>query len=100
MTGQFVKDLPLEVFGSWQVEDYVPPPAVDGKVPRNEYGNVELYKPCMLPKGTVRLQGKFHDSLWTCLSHSPDTVVPKLFNTYWIPTRQHSTSLLHTAPTK
>ncbi|XP_069680610.1 DNA repair protein complementing XP-C cells homolog [Periplaneta americana] len=56
MSGQFVKDLPLEVFGSWQVEDYIPPPAVDGKVPRNEYGNVELYKPCMLPKGTVHLQ--------------------------------------------
>ncbi|PNF35257.1 hypothetical protein B7P43_G04796 [Cryptotermes secundus] len=53
---KFVKDLPLEVFGSWQVEDYVPPPAVDGKVPRNEYGNVELYKPCMLPRGTVHLQ--------------------------------------------
>lgn len=69
MTGQFVKDLPLEVFGFWQVEDYVPPPAVDGKVPRNEYGNVELYKPCMLPKGTVHLQRKFQYSLWSCLKH-------------------------------
>lgn len=65
MTGQFVKDLPLEVFGFWQVEDYVPPPAVNGKVPRNEYGNVELYKPCMLPKGTVHLQRKFHFSVWS-----------------------------------
>lgn len=47
---------PLEVFGPWQVEDYIPPPAVDGKVPRNAYGNVELFKPTMLPKGTVHLQ--------------------------------------------
>lgn len=46
---------PLEVFGEWQVEDYVPPVAKDGKVPRNEYGNVELFKPSMLPKGTVHL---------------------------------------------
>jgi len=52
-----ITDLPLEVFGSWQVEDYVPPPAVDGKVPRNAYGNVELFKPSMLPKGCVHLQG-------------------------------------------
>jgi hypothetical protein len=72
MTGQFVKDLPLEVFGFWQVEDYVPPPAENGKVPRNEYGNVELYKPCMLPKGTVHLQRKFQYSIWFCLNRPTD----------------------------
>ena len=51
----------VEVFGPWQVEDYVPPVAVDGVVPRNEHGNVELFKPCMLPIGTVhiRLPGAF-----------------------------------------
>lgn len=48
--GSMVKDEPLEVFGRWQTELYIPPPAVDGKVPRNEYGNVELFKPWMLPK--------------------------------------------------
>ncbi|MGH0178546.1 UNVERIFIED_CONTAM: hypothetical protein FKN15_003317 [Acipenser sinensis] len=47
-------DLPL--FGSWQTEEYQPPVAVDGKVPRNEYGNVYLFKPCMLPIGCVRMQ--------------------------------------------
>lgn len=75
MTGQFVKDLPLEVFGFWQVEDYVPPPAVNGKVPRNEYGNVELYKPCMLPKGTVHLQRKFQYCVCSSLYCSLDSVI-------------------------
>ncbi|XKL66853.1 hypothetical protein PGB90_010273 [Kerria lacca] len=46
----------LELFGLWQVEDYVPPKAENGKVPRNAFGNVELFKPSMLPKGTVYLQ--------------------------------------------
>ena len=55
MNGTVVKDQPLEVYGRWQPEIYVPPPAVDGKVPRNEYGNVELFKPWMLPKGTVHI---------------------------------------------
>ena len=50
-----IKDQPLEIFGRWQTEVYVPPPAKDGVVPRNEYGNVELFKPWMLPKGTVHL---------------------------------------------
>lgn len=45
----------LGVYGSWQVEDYQPPVASGGKVPRNEYGNVELFKPCMLPIGCVHL---------------------------------------------
>ncbi|XP_071331339.1 DNA repair protein complementing XP-C cells isoform X2 [Trachinotus anak] len=48
------KDLPL--FGEWQTEEYQPPLAVDGKVPRNDYGNVYLFKPCMLPVGCVHLR--------------------------------------------
>ncbi|XP_067684183.1 DNA repair protein complementing XP-C cells-like [Haliotis asinina] len=49
--------LDLELFGLWQTEIYIPPPAVDGKIQRNVYGNVELFKPWMLPGGTVHLQG-------------------------------------------
>ncbi|XP_036389596.1 DNA repair protein complementing XP-C cells [Megalops cyprinoides] len=47
-------DLPL--FGVWQTEEYQPPVAVDGKVPRNEYGNVYLFRPCMLPVGCVHVR--------------------------------------------
>ncbi|KAK7146079.1 hypothetical protein R3I93_013720 [Phoxinus phoxinus] len=48
-----VKDLPL--FGVWQTEEYQPPIAVDGKVPRNEFGNVYMFKSCMLPVGCVHV---------------------------------------------
>ncbi|XP_013857223.1 DNA repair protein complementing XP-C cells [Austrofundulus limnaeus] len=48
------KDLPL--FGEWQTEEYQPPIAVDGKVPRNEYGNVYLFKACMIPVGCVHVR--------------------------------------------
>ncbi|TRY66848.1 hypothetical protein DNTS_033021 [Danionella cerebrum] len=48
-----VKDLAL--FGLWQTEEYQPPIAVDGKVPRNEFGNVYMFKSCMLPIGCVHL---------------------------------------------
>eukprot|EP00116_Pleurobrachia_bachei_P001376 sb/3461638/ len=47
------KDLPL--YGEWQTQWFQPPTAVDGKVPRNEYGNVDLYQPWMLPIGTVHV---------------------------------------------
>jgi xeroderma pigmentosum group C-complementing protein len=30
------------LYGLWQTEAWEPPPAVDGKVPRNEHGNVEV----------------------------------------------------------
>lgn len=46
----------LALFGEWQTEEYQPPIAVDGKVPRNDYGNVYLFKPCMLPVGCVHLR--------------------------------------------
>jgi xeroderma pigmentosum group C-complementing protein len=63
MSGQMLDSQPLEIFGPWQTEDYVAPPAENGKVPRNEYGNVELFKPCMLPKGAVHLRSNFHHSV-------------------------------------
>lgn len=50
---------PLEIFGRWQTGPYVPPTAENGIVPRNAYGNVELFKPEMLPKKTVHLRRKF-----------------------------------------
>ncbi|KAI1893019.1 hypothetical protein AGOR_G00139570 [Albula goreensis] len=46
----------LGLFGQWQTEEYQPPVAVDGKVPRNEYGNVYLFRPCMLPVGCVHVR--------------------------------------------
>uniref|UniRef100_A0A3B1JVN2 Xeroderma pigmentosum, complementation group C n=1 Tax=Astyanax mexicanus TaxID=7994 RepID=A0A3B1JVN2_ASTMX len=48
------KDLAL--FGPWQTEEYQPPLAVDGRVPRNEFGNVYMFKPCMLPVGCAHLR--------------------------------------------
>ncbi|XP_063065644.1 DNA repair protein complementing XP-C cells [Engraulis encrasicolus] len=48
------KDLPL--FGEWQTEEYQPPLAIDGKVPRNDFGNVYMFKPCMLPIGCAHVR--------------------------------------------
>lgn len=56
LSGQILKEQPLELFGLWQTEPYMPPIAFNGKVPRNEWGNVELFKSCMLPVGTVHLR--------------------------------------------
>ena len=50
------RDLPLELFGEWQTEPYDPPEAKDGKVPRNGYGNVDLFHESMIPKGCVHLR--------------------------------------------
>lgn len=55
-SGELVRDLPLELFGEWQTVDYDPPRAENGKVPRNCYGNVDMYKECMLPKGCAWLK--------------------------------------------
>lgn len=59
LSNKLITDKPLEVFGPWQVQDYEPPVAENGIVPRNAYGNVELFKQCMLPKGTVHIKCKY-----------------------------------------
>ncbi|GBO98853.1 DNA repair protein complementing XP-C cells homolog [Eumeta japonica] len=56
LSNKVIKDQPLELFGPWQVQDYEPPVAENGIVPRNAYGNVELFKDCMLPVGTVHMK--------------------------------------------
>ncbi|KAK0672931.1 putative DNA repair protein rhp41 [Cercophora samala] len=43
------------VFIESQTELYVPPPVVGGKVPRNRFGNVDVYVGSMVPKGGVHI---------------------------------------------
>ncbi|KAF7234413.1 hypothetical protein EG68_12000, partial [Paragonimus skrjabini miyazakii] len=45
----------VEIYGPWQVEDYQPPVAKDGIVPRNEHGTIDFFKPSMLPIGCAHL---------------------------------------------
>ncbi|KII60899.1 DNA repair protein complementing XP-C cell [Thelohanellus kitauei] len=45
----------LELFGEWQTERFNPGDVMDDKIPKNEFGNIELYKPWMLPKGSVHI---------------------------------------------
>ncbi|XP_067949212.1 DNA repair protein complementing XP-C cells homolog [Watersipora subatra] len=46
----------LGTFGRWQTEPYVPATAENGIVPKNAYGNVDMYQPQMLPKGCVQIR--------------------------------------------
>lgn len=46
----------LDLYGFWQTKEYEPPYAYNGKVPRNEFGNVELFQARMLPHGCVHLK--------------------------------------------
>lgn len=54
--GEPSSDREVELFGEWQTQDYIPPPVVDGKIPRNEFGNIEVFKPSMVPKGGVHIR--------------------------------------------
>lgn len=47
------KDVPL--YGIWQTRAYEPPVAQNGRVPRNQYGNVDLFQDSMLPVGCVHM---------------------------------------------
>ncbi len=40
-----------------QTELYEPPPIVNGQVPKNSYGNLDVFVPTMVPKGGVHISG-------------------------------------------
>ncbi|VDM81249.1 unnamed protein product [Strongylus vulgaris] len=46
----------LDIFGYWQTEPFRPPKVENGRIPRNEYGNVYMYQPSMCPVGAVHIR--------------------------------------------
>ncbi|KAF7923256.1 hypothetical protein BELL_0033g00110 [Botrytis elliptica] len=38
-----------------QTELFIPPPIVNGRVPKNSFGNIDIYVPSMVPKGGVHI---------------------------------------------
>ena len=46
------------LYAEFQTDLYIPPPVVRGKVPRNVYGNLDLYVPSMCPPGGVHIRHK------------------------------------------
>ena len=41
-----------------QTDLYLPPPVVNGRVPKNSFGNLEIYVPTMVPSGGVHIPRK------------------------------------------
>ncbi|KAF9154904.1 hypothetical protein DFQ26_009914 [Actinomortierella ambigua] len=48
----------VPLWGEWQTEPYKPPWVVDGIVPRNQYGRLDIFTPAMVPIGGVHLRGR------------------------------------------
>ncbi|KAL4261573.1 XPC family protein [Pleurotus pulmonarius] len=46
------------LYARGQTEVYVPPPVIDGIVPKNNFGNIDLYVPSMLPRGGLHVPFK------------------------------------------
>ncbi|KIY51558.1 Rad4-domain-containing protein [Fistulina hepatica ATCC 64428] len=46
------------LYARFQTELYMPDPVVNGKIPKNDFGNIDLYVPSMLPSGAVHLPYK------------------------------------------
>ncbi|KAK5740493.1 hypothetical protein LTR17_004530 [Elasticomyces elasticus] len=47
------------LYAEFQTEVYVPPAVVGGKVPRNKFGNLDVYVPSMVPGGGVHVRHSF-----------------------------------------
>jgi xeroderma pigmentosum group C-complementing protein len=43
------------LYGEWQVEKFKPPKCENGKIPLNDFGNVDMFKAEMIPEGCVHV---------------------------------------------
>ena len=44
------------LYAEYQTEIYCPPPVVQGRIPKNAYGNLDIYVPSMVPPGAIHIQ--------------------------------------------
>ena len=52
------EDTGTGLYAEFQTELYIPPPVIRGRVPRNAYGNLDLYVPSMCPTGGTHVRHK------------------------------------------
>ncbi|EMR08224.1 hypothetical protein PNEG_03393 [Pneumocystis murina B123] len=50
-----IKYATVGLYSESQTELYIPPPVLNGKVPRNAYGNLDIFVPSMIPQGAIYL---------------------------------------------
>ncbi|KAK9474256.1 uncharacterized protein V1510DRAFT_361455, partial [Dipodascopsis tothii] len=56
--GRAPDEPPVGLYAEYQTEQYMAPPVVDGKIPRNEFGNLDVFVPSMVPPGARHLRYK------------------------------------------
>lgn len=49
------EDSEVPVYAFFQTDVYKPPPVVQGKIPKNAYGNLDIYVPSMVPPGGTHI---------------------------------------------
>ncbi|KAG6812304.1 hypothetical protein H0H92_003477 [Tricholoma furcatifolium] len=57
-SGGTIGDTMQGLYARSQTEPYQPDPVVNGKVPKNNFGNIDLYVPSMLPRGAAHVPFK------------------------------------------
>ncbi|KEF52151.1 uncharacterized protein A1O9_11777 [Exophiala aquamarina CBS 119918] len=46
----------MALYAQFQTSLYEPPPVTDGQIPRNAYGNLDVYVPSMIPAGAAHIR--------------------------------------------
>ncbi|QSZ35952.1 hypothetical protein DSL72_007074 [Monilinia vaccinii-corymbosi] len=58
------EDAGTNLYTEAQTTPYIPPPIVNGRVPKNSFGNIDVYVPSMVPKGGVHIDVDGPDALY------------------------------------
>lgn len=50
------KEEDVRLYAEFQTQLYIPPPVTDGIVPKNQYGNIDVYTKTMLPENSILIE--------------------------------------------
>lgn len=46
-----------DLYAEWQTKTFEPLKMINGKIPKNSFGNIEIFHPAMVPNGAVHIMG-------------------------------------------
>ncbi|KAI9872953.1 MAG: hypothetical protein M1823_008037, partial [Watsoniomyces obsoletus] len=46
----------MALYADFQTELYIPPPVMNGGIPRNKFGNLDVYVESMIPAGAIHVR--------------------------------------------
>ena len=72
------------LYAEFQTIPYEPPPITNGRVPKNSYGNIDVYVPSMVPRGGVHISCRLSSTAVSTRTENQQIKRQRVQPVYWV----------------